>query len=488
MDRTPRERSDGSSKEQSTLDRDLIEGIGVVAFGALVAIDGAGKPVWHNAQFAEIFGDPAAAFGAGGTIAGLAWLANAGGSQHGAGDLILPDGRSIEWRARPLGIGGTSGVVLALSDTTTQRKTERSAAEARSRLRLLSAHTWGILFEFDSEARFVRVWASDPSLLARPEHELLGRTLIEALGPELGSLHDQKVRSVLRTGVGEEYEYMLDVPRGRRVFAASNAAVPSADGTGRSAIFWIRDVTDQVEMRTKLLQAERLASVGMLAAGVAHEINNPLGYMMLNLDHLRSALQSLGRDFPNLALEGLASSVEMVSQGAERVRKIVGDLRIFSRADDAPGPVELQSALELAVDMTRPQVESRAIIVKEFGEAPVVMANPGRLSQVFVNLIVNAAQAIAPGDTERNEIRLVTRTDERGRAVVEVHDTGIGIARDLRDRIFDPFFTTKENGTGLGLSICHRIIGSLGGEIRLVSGEPRGTVFRVLLPPAAPVE
>jgi signal transduction histidine kinase len=205
--------------------------------------------------------------------------------------------------------------------------------------------------------------------------------------------------------------------------------------------------------------------------------------MMLNLDHLKTALQTLGRDFPDLPLSRFVPSVEMVWQGAERVRKIVGDLGVFSRADDAQAPVELQGALDLAIEMTRAQVDGRARIVKQFGEVPVVIANPGRLSQVFVNLIVNAAQAIAPGNVRDNEIRLVTATDERGRAIVEVHDTGVGIAHDQRDRIFDPFFTTKENGTGLGLSICHRIVDALGGEIQVAPGEQRGTIFRVVLPP-----
>src|SRR5262249_15108181 len=128
MDRPPKERSDLSSTEQSTLDRDLIEGIGAVAFEALVAIDVTGRPVWHNGSFAEIFGDPAAAFGERGMLSSLVGLANATTSEHGAGDLVLPDGRSIEWRARPL--RGGAGVVLSLLETTAQRKTERAAAEA----------------------------------------------------------------------------------------------------------------------------------------------------------------------------------------------------------------------------------------------------------------------------------------------------------------------------------------------------------------------
>jgi CheY-like chemotaxis protein len=144
--------------------------------------------------------------------------------------------------------------------------------------------------------------------------------------------------------------------------------------------------------------------------------------------------------------------------------------------------------LESALRMAHSLIHTRATIVRDFGEVPAVRANDSRLGQVFLNLIVNAGQAICEGNLEGNEIRVATRTDGQGRAVVEVTDTGSGIAEDLQRRIFDPFVTTKPRGagTGLGLYICRNIVSSLGGELEVESTPGRGSTFRVVLPGAGP--
>jgi two-component system, cell cycle sensor histidine kinase and response regulator CckA len=177
-------------------------------------------------------------------------------------------------------------------------------------------------------------------------------------------------------------------------------------------------------------------------------------------------------------------------EGADRVRRIVRDLRLFSRADeDDRGPVDVTKVLELAVNMTRAELKHRARLVRDYGETPPVLANESRLGQVFVNLLVNAAQAITEGKLEGNEVRLTTRCDGAGRVVIEVRDTGLGIPPEIVSRIFDPFFTTKEVGvgTGLGLAICHGIITGAGGEIQVESEVGKGTTFRVILR-AAPAD
>jgi CheY-like chemotaxis protein len=142
----------------------------------------------------------------------------------------------------------------------------------------------------------------------------------------------------------------------------------------------------------------------------------------------------------------------------------------------------LESTLRMAFN----EIRHRARLVKDYGQVPQVEGNESRIGQVFLNLIVNAAQSITEGRADKNEIRIVTRTDQQGRAVVEIRDTGSGIAPDALPRIFDPFFTTKPIGigTGLGLSICHRIITSMSGEIQMDSDLGKGTVVRVTLPPS----
>jgi two-component system, cell cycle sensor histidine kinase and response regulator CckA len=175
-------------------------------------------------------------------------------------------------------------------------------------------------------------------------------------------------------------------------------------------------------------------------------------------------------------------------EGAERVRQIVRQLKSFSRPDEERmDAVDVHAVLDSAVMLAANEIKHRARLKRDYGPVPRVMGNEGRLCQVFLNLVVNAAQAIAEGAVEKNEIRLNTRLGHDGKVLVEVQDTGSGIPREALGRIFDPFFTTKPVGvgTGLGLAICHGIITGLGGDI-LVESEPgRGTTMRVVLPATA---
>jgi PAS domain S-box-containing protein len=250
-----------------------------------------------------------------------------------------------------------------------------------------------------------------------------------------------------------------------------------------------RDVTESKKMRARLLLADRMASIGTLAAGVAHEINNPLSYVVANVEYASQGIREIGRDRPELAAAAseLGEALADARQGADRVRQIVRDLKTFSRADEVSnGPVEVRRVLESTINMAWNEIRHRARLVKDYAEIPAVSANEGRLCQVFLNLLINAAQAISEGDIDRNEIRLKTYTDAAGRAAIEVRDTGLGISPEHLSRLFDPFFTTKPVGvgTGLGLSICHGIVTELGGEIEVESRLGAGSCFRVLLPPA----
>jgi PAS domain S-box-containing protein len=248
-----------------------------------------------------------------------------------------------------------------------------------------------------------------------------------------------------------------------------------------------RDVTERKRMRAKLLVSDRMASLGTLAAGIAHEINNPLAYVTGNLEAMAEALEATHA--PTLAERNeLVTAVHDARDGAERVRKIVHGLRSFSRSEDAERRVQLAvpGVLEAAIRMTGNEVRHRAVLVRELAPVPRVVADDGRLTQVFVNLMINAAHAIPEGRSDHNRITVRTRTDPQGRAVVEIEDTGKGIAPEVQSRVFDPFFTTKDvgEGTGLGLSICHGIISGLGGQIMIESALERGTVVRVVLPAA----
>ena len=274
----------------------------------------------------------------------------------------------------------------------------------------------------------------------------------------------------------------------------------------------LRDLTDRRVIHAKLAQADRMIAVGTLAAGVAHEINNPLAYMKANLD------VAVSRKLPLLERDALSLSEELASlrngepapedsaaprlvatitqlkemlglalDGAERVRTIVSDLRSFSRDDDIPLlAVDVRRVLDAAINLAGSELRQRARIVEEFDPVPPVRASEARLGQVFLNLLVNAAHAIPDARVAegRGEIHVYVGTDEAGRAVVRVQDNGAGIEPDVLARIFDPFFTTKPAcvGTGLGLWICRGIVDNLSGTIEVESVPGRGTTFTVRLP------
>lgn len=241
----------------------------------------------------------------------------------------------------------------------------------------------------------------------------------------------------------------------------------------------VSDISEHKATAARLVFTDRMASVGTLAAGVAHEINNPLAFISANLELVESELGAP-------ASADVRAMLAETRTGVERIRTIVKGLGAFARADeDQRAPLSIEQVLDLAVLVTGPQIRHRAQLVRVAGPAPEVIANQATLGQVFINILVNATEAIPEGGVERNTIAISTRTDEAGWAVIEIRDTGRGIAREIREQIFDPFFTTKPvgQGTGLGLSICHGIVRSLGGEIGLTSS-PGGTTFTIALPPA----
>jgi len=238
-----------------------------------------------------------------------------------------------------------------------------------------------------------------------------------------------------------------------------------------------REISERKRMEAQLAQSERLASVGVLAAGVAHEINNPLVYIMNNLSYALSHLPD--------GFDELTSALREARSGAERVRDIVKDLKTFSRSDgEKMEPVDVRQILDSAIKVAHNEIRHRAQLVRNYEETPPVDAN-ARLGQVFLNLILNAAHAIPEGDVGNNQIVVSVERRENTREVqVCIRDTGIGIPEDRLARIFDPFFTTKPVGvgTGLGLSICRNITEALGGRIDVTSEVGVGSTFSVSLP------
>jgi two-component system, cell cycle sensor histidine kinase and response regulator CckA len=292
-------------------------------------------------------------------------------------------------------------------------------------------------------------------------------------------------------------EELLLMSRGGEVMIGDSAAPVSADGELLGAVMVFRDVGEQRRLRRQLEISGRLASLGTMAAHMAHEINNPLAIVTANASFITQKLgvlrEELERPPANLDpacrrhLEAIAEALAETETAAFRVGRVVSDLRTFARPPQGDRRrADVIQAVEWAVRAIGPELGQRARLTTEFGRVPLVAAEEGRLRQVFLNLLLNALEAIQPGAVDANQIRVVARL-QQGRVVVEVRDSGCGIPPDAMAQIFEPFFTTKEVGvgTGLGLSVCYGIVKSLGGEVQAESQAGKGSVFRVLLPPAA---
>jgi PAS domain S-box-containing protein len=246
-----------------------------------------------------------------------------------------------------------------------------------------------------------------------------------------------------------------------------------------------RDMSARGRATAELLAADRINSVGLLAAGVVHEINNPLAAVVASLELAANRLARGGVPGPVHAAE-LAEDIRAAREATDRVRQIVRDLKVFSGPDDdRRSVVDVESLLDTSARLAGNEIRQRARLVKTYGRVPAVYANEARLGQLFLNLLVNAAEATTESKEGEQVIEIRTRVDERARVLVEIVDTGPGVPADLRDRLFAPFLPTQggRRSTGLGLAVCQRIVQELGGEIGFETTPGAGSVFRVRLPP-----
>jgi|HubBroStandDraft_2_1064218.scaffolds.fasta_scaffold22811_4 PAS domain S-box-containing protein len=307
---------------------------------------------------------------------------------------------------------------------------------------------------------------------------LLGHDDVSALVGKPMTFLDRKSVEIMRQRIehmaatGERLvprEYLARRSDGSEITAEIASALIEYDG-GPAVLAYCRDVTDRTRLRAQLAHADRLAALGTMAAGVAHEINNPLAFMGL-------AAEALARRVT--ATE--SALVKEIRAGVDRIAAIVRDLRSFGRTDEVPlGAMNLASAIDAAERLVQHEVRPRGTLVKEFGELPLILGTPRRIEQVFVNLFLNAAHAFG----DRVDGRIVVRaqvTDDR--VVVSVEDDGCGIREEYLESIFEPFFTTRANtgGTGLGLSICRDIVVRAGGDLVAGSTVGKGTTMTVTL-------
>jgi signal transduction histidine kinase/CheY-like chemotaxis protein len=343
--------------------------------------------------------------------------------------------------------------------------------DLEERLSAVVSFASGILFELDRDGHYLDVWTSAPDLLILPREELIGRSVIDTLGPDHGGRFVELFRSVLDQDTAAGFEYTCEVTAGRRTFVCM--AYPSQ--RAERVMLVVRDVTEARRLEAQVVQSERLAALGMTAASVGHEIRQPLAYAMTELEVLGRAVHGDPR-----AEEALAH----VRSAAARIAQIAASLDLVSVTGRERAPLDLRGPLLAALDLGASAVGAGVRVIRELEELPPVVGHDGELCQVFLNLLLNAAQAVAGKD----RAAITVRSFHDGvHARVSVTDDGSGIRQEDRSHIFDPFFTTKAdcNGRGIGLFTSREIVHAHGGTIEVTSREGQGTTMEVVLPVAA---
>ncbi len=447
-----------------------LAGLGVVPLGATFVAGSRSGVLWCAAVVAE--------------IVCLFALDRAG--------LKLPDRVPVEHRAVVQGVGAALLAVVLTWFAVLYERTTSAVIEALHRTERTSRTLLDAIPDVG-----LRMSRAGVTLAVHGREQLANAPAwsagapIDSVAPELSRALLEAIARSLASGEIVSVELETTVAGERRQYEARLA--PS----GPDEVFVLmRDLTDALalarrlalaEEETKLLRADRMASVGQLAAAVAHEANNPLAYVIANLSFVQARLAELRSAEVEAIRPALEEALVESQQGAHRVRQIVRDLKTFARADGGEqSPVSVPRVMDSTLKMAATEIRHRARLRKQYGDVPLIVANEGRIAQVFLNVLVNAAQAVEPGRADSHEIRVLLDRDAAGNVLVEVSDTGAGIAPEHLSRVTEPFFTTKPIGvgTGLGLTVCKNIVESHGGRLELTSRVGVGTTVRIVFPAA----
>jgi PAS domain S-box-containing protein len=378
--------------------------------------------------------------------------------------------------------------------------TDEQGDDAVSKLRAIIAHAPVLVFALGRDG-LITLWDGRvPASFGLPADEMVGRSAFELYRDVVTIDEDGRslsvadaVRRALGGGgfgglckVGDAVLDLRLVPQ----FDDARGEPVGVVGVATDVTGHVRAEATLREARERLVVADRLAAIGTLAAGAAHEINSPLTYALINITHvLRQLRARTAASAPESGPEDtrLLRSLEQAENGLERVRDVVRNLLTFSRGTvEKRTLVDVRGVLESSIQMALHEIVHRARLVRDVGELPPVDANASGLRQAFLNLLANAAHAIPEGDGRSHEVRVKAFTETDGNAVIEITDTGVGIPAEILPRIFEAFFTTRAvgEGMGLGLSISYGTVTLIGGAIEVTSEVGRGTCFRVILPPA----
>jgi len=340
------------------------------------------------------------------------------------------------------------------------------------------------VFEVDERLRYV--WFRYLDVPVAPGSPMAGKCNRDVFPIGIAAEADRLIEKVLDTGVAVRSEVTDAGTDGTTCFELFLEPLLGNSGTPVGVTCAAINVTRCRQLALQLARSSQLSAVGILAAGIAHEMSTPLTYVVTNLQTAMSDLTQADTD--TASQQRLARCLSDALDGATRVAQFVRDLRTCTRPDlHEPKLIDLRAALEPACRMAGSRVGAQVTFDVQWDPVPPVRASPVGIGQVAINLLLNAAQAVRIRDSTRNRIRLATSTRADGWACFTVTDTGHGIDPAIRGRIFEAFFTTRleDGGSGLGLWLCERIVASHGGEITCQSEPGRGSQFCVALPPAA---
>lgn len=388
--------------------------------------------------------------------------------------------RWLEWSARPHG-----ELVYATARDVTSLRERREERDERARFLELAeelAHVGHWRVDLEEESVF---WSDEVYRI----HGRAPGSFVPSLGEGVEAYHPEDREAVWEAVAaaverGESFDIVRRLIRddGELRYIRSVGRPEHAPDGKIVAIFGVfQDVTEAHVLQERLLQSERMASVGTLAGGVAHEINNPLAFVMANLEVIEEELLDLDA---TADVRELVQAVREARSGAARVRRIVRGLKSFSRVEPPKTePVNVAQVLKSAIEMAHNEIRHRATLIREIGSMPRVVGDDQRLSQALLNVLVNAAQALPEGGAQDGRIAIRAGAVPGG-VSIEVSDNGCGMSRDVARRALEPFFTTRPVGlgSGLGLSIAHGIVESFGGRIELDSVEGGGTTVSIWLP------
>ena len=399
-----------------------------------------------------------------------------GRTEAGALEQVMASGAS-DYLAKPF-TAPALYARLAVSEARVMDRRSRQQAEGEVRT-IVEGIPDAVVF-WDTQGTIRRVNDSFTRMTGRSSESCIGRNKgILYLNPD--EWKADKKRFKQKDSVLYERSYVQ--ADGTHFLAESSTGPVTAQGRQVGWVTIFRDISRRVEMAERLRMTDRLAQIGLLSAGVAHEINNPLTFILINLNVLSQELGDLDPDKKDAVIQDLLTVVADAEEGCQRVTEIIKALRTFARGDDhRPEKVMLSELVSNALVVLNATLRRRAQVITHFDDAPTVLAPPGDLAQVIINLIKNAEETI--GHDERGTINIHVGT-LNGQALLEVRDEGPGIPNNVQVRMFDAFYSTKAGrNTGLGLATSQSIVTRLGGVITCESYMGRGTTFRVLQPPA----